>query len=46
MLTEHLDAILHHPGFRRVEAAWRGLASLVFSTETSELLKIRVLEIS
>ncbi|MHC4223618.1 MAG: type VI secretion system contractile sheath large subunit, partial [Planctomycetota bacterium] len=46
VLTEHLDAILHHPEFRRVEAAWRGLASLVFSTETSELLKIRVLEIS
>lgn len=45
-LSRTLDAILHHPDFQRLEAAWRGLAHLVQQSETDELLKIRVLNIS
>jgi type VI secretion system protein ImpC len=45
-LSVQLAAILHHPDFRRLEAAWRGLWYLVMQTETGELLKIRVLNVS
>ncbi len=41
-LSSALNAILHCPGFKQVEAAWRGLAHLVFNTDTSTLLKLRV----
>jgi type VI secretion system protein ImpC len=42
-LSAQLRPILHHPDFRRLEAAWRGLHYLVTQTETGPLLRIRVL---
>jgi type VI secretion system protein ImpC len=45
-LSEQLNAILHHETFRNLEGAWRGLHYLVNNTETDEMLKIRVLNIS
>jgi type VI secretion system protein ImpC len=45
-LTEQVNAILHHPDFQQLEGAWRGLSYLVNNTETDEMLKIRVLNIS
>ncbi len=45
-LTEQVNLILHHPDFQRLEGAWRGLHYLVNNTETDEMLKIRVLNIS
>ena len=45
-LTEQVNLILHHPDFQALEAAWRGLHYLVNNTETDEMLKIRVLNIS
>ncbi|HHJ17514.1 MAG TPA: type VI secretion system contractile sheath large subunit [Gammaproteobacteria bacterium] len=45
-LTEQVNLILHHPEFQKVESAWRGLHSLVNNTETDEMLKIRVMNIS
>jgi len=45
-LTEQVNAILHHPDFQKLEGAWRGLHHLVSNTETDEMLKIRVLNIS
>ena len=45
-LTEQLNLILHHPDFQQLEGAWRGLHYLVNNTETDEMLKIRVLNIS
>lgn len=44
-LSEQINLILHHPEFQRLEAAWRGLAYLVFNTSTGKDLKIRVLNI-
>jgi type VI secretion system protein ImpC len=41
-----VNLILHHPDFQALEAAWRGLHYLVNNTETDEMLKIRVLNIS
>lgn len=41
-LSEALSTIMHCDGFKRMEATWRGLAYLVFRTETSTMLKLRV----
>ena len=45
-LSEQVNAILHHDAFQQLEGAWRGLHYLVNNTETDEMLKIRVLNIS
>jgi len=45
-LTEQVNAIMHHEDFQQLESAWRGLHYLVNNTETDEMLKIRVLNVS
>jgi len=45
-LTEQVNLILHSERFQQVEGAWRGLHHLITNTETDEMLKIRVLNVS
>jgi type VI secretion system protein ImpC len=45
-LTEQINLILHHDEFQQLESAWRGLHYLVNNTETDEMLKIKVMNIS
>ena len=45
-LTQQVNLILHHEKFQQLEGAWRGLQYLVNNTETDEMLKIRVMNIS
>jgi type VI secretion system protein ImpC len=45
-LTEQVNLILHHAEFQKLESAWRGLHYLVNNTETDEMLKIRVFNIT
>jgi type VI secretion system protein ImpC len=45
-LSEQVNEILHHEDFQKLEGAWRGLHYLVNNTETDEMLKIRVMNIS
>src|SRR5258708_3925358 len=45
-LTAQLNLILHNERFQQLESAWRGLHYLVNNTETDEMLKIRVMNIS
>jgi type VI secretion system protein ImpC len=45
-LTQQINQILHHKDYQQLESAWRGLNHLVTNTETDEMLKIRVLNIS
>src|SRR5215475_1406943 len=45
-LSEQVNLIMHHKAFQEVESAWRGLNYLVTNTETDEMLKIRVMNIS
>ncbi|MEO5688475.1 MAG: type VI secretion system contractile sheath large subunit [Burkholderiaceae bacterium] len=45
-LSEQVNIILHHADFTKLEGAWRGLHHLVNNTETDEMLKIRVMNIS
>jgi type VI secretion system protein ImpC len=43
LLSAQLNALMHHPDFQAMEAAWRGLNYLVMNTETGSHLKIRLL---
>lgn len=45
-LGEQINQILHQADFQKLEGAWRGLHYLVNNTETDEMLKVRVLNIS
>jgi len=45
-LSEQINLIMHHEDFRQLEGSWRGLYHLVSNTETDEMLKIRVMNIS
>ena len=45
-ISDQLNLILHHPDFQALESAWRGLHYLINNTETDEMLKIRVMNIS
>ncbi|MCB1957452.1 MAG: type VI secretion system contractile sheath large subunit, partial [Rhodocyclaceae bacterium] len=45
-LTEQVNLILHNEDFQKLEGAWRGLHYLVNNTETDEMLKIRVMNIT
>jgi type VI secretion system protein ImpC len=45
-ITGLLNAVMHHPAFRKLEGSWRGLYYLVTNSETGELLKIRVLSVT
>jgi type VI secretion system protein ImpC len=45
-LSEQVNLIIHHEDFKALEGTWRGLHHLVNNTETDEMLKIRVLNLS
>lgn len=45
-LAARLNAILHHPDFQSVEAAWRGADLLVRRIESSEEIGIQLLDVS
>jgi len=45
-LTDQINLILHNEEFQKLESAWRGLHYMVSNTETDEMLKIRVMNIS
>jgi len=45
-LTEQINVIMHEEQFQQVESSWRGLHYLVNNTETDEMLKIRVFNVS
>lgn len=46
LLSAQVNVILHHPDFQRLEASWRGLHYVVSETETGEMLKLRVLNVT
>ncbi|HWD91497.1 MAG TPA: type VI secretion system contractile sheath large subunit [Verrucomicrobiae bacterium] len=45
-LSEQINLIIHQADFKALEGTWRGLHHLVNNTETDEMLKIRVLNVS
>jgi type VI secretion system protein ImpD/type VI secretion system protein ImpC len=43
LIAEQLDAILHHPRLRRLEASWRGLAWLADQCFTMPRMKLKLI---
>lgn len=45
-LSEQINLIIHSEDFKALEGTWRGLHHLVTNTETDEMLKIKIFNIS
>jgi type VI secretion system protein ImpC len=46
LISLQLSEVMHHADFQKLEGSWRGLRHLVFGSETSSMLKIRVMNAS
>jgi len=46
LISIQLNEVLHHPQLQKLEASWRGLKYLLDQSETSVMLKVRVLNCS
>jgi len=46
LVSIQLNEVLHHPQFQKLESSWRGLKYLINQSETSVMLKIRVMNVS
>ncbi len=46
LISEQLNTIMHHPEFQRLEASWRGLRYMIGQSDTSPMLKIKILNAS
>lgn len=45
-LSDQVNKIMHHPDFQKLEGSWRGMHHLINNTETDEMLKIKVFNVS
>ncbi len=45
-LNEQVNTIIHHPGFQRLEASWRGLRYLIDRSAGQADVKVRVLNLA
>ena len=45
-MSRQLAAVMHHPKFQKLEGSWLGMKHLVFNSETSTSLKIKVLNVT
>ena len=43
LVSSQLNEIMHHEQFQKLEGSWRGLHYMVYNSETSTMLKIRVM---
>jgi len=46
LISDQLNEVMHHPEFQKLEASWRGLKYLIMESETSTMLKIKMLNVS
>jgi len=46
LLSRQLNEVLHHPSFQKLEGTWRGIKYLMDQSETNDMLKIKVLNVS
>jgi type VI secretion system protein ImpC len=46
LLSIQLNEVLHHPSFQKLEGTWRGLKYLLDRSETSDHLKIKVMNVT
>jgi type VI secretion system protein ImpC len=45
LVSLQVNEVMHHPSFQKLEATWRGLRYLLEQSETSDQLKIKVLNV-
>ncbi|MQA89719.1 MAG: type VI secretion system contractile sheath large subunit [Gemmatimonas sp.] len=45
LISLQLNEVMHHPEFQQLESTWRGLKYLLSQSETSVMLKIKVLNV-
>src|SRR5579883_785269 len=46
LISLQLNEVMHYPAFQKLEGTWRGLKNLLDQSETSDMLKIKVLNVS
>jgi type VI secretion system protein ImpC len=46
LISLQLNEVLHYPAFQKLESTWRGIKYLLDQSETSDMLKIKVLNVS
>jgi len=46
LISLQLNEVLHYPAFQKLEGSWRGLKYLLDQSDTNEMLKIKVLNVS
>jgi type VI secretion system protein ImpC len=46
LISIQLNEVLHYPAFQKLEGTWRGIKYLIDQSETSDMLKIKVLNAS
>ena len=46
LLSLQLNEIVHHPDFQKLEGTWRGLRYVLSNSETSDMLKVKILNVS
>ncbi|MEW4490522.1 type VI secretion system contractile sheath large subunit [Thalassoglobus sp. JC818] len=45
-MSKQLAEVMHNPQFQKLEGSWRGLHHLVMNSETSKMLKLRMLNLT
>jgi type VI secretion system protein ImpC len=45
LVSLQLNEVLHNPAFQKLEATWTGIRHLVLQSETSDMLKIKLLNV-
>lgn len=46
LISEQINAVIHHPSFQQLESSWRGLWFLVDALTNTENTRIRLLDVS
>ncbi len=46
LISKQLNKIMHHSDFQKLESSWRGLNYLVYQSETSDRMKIKVMNVT
>ena len=46
LISLQLNEVIHHPAFQKLEATWRGIKYLLDQSETNDMLKIKILNVS
>ncbi len=46
LISLQLSEVMHHPSFQKLESTWRGIWHLVQNSNTNEMLKIKLLNVS